>query len=94
MVSLLTSRVGKEIGRCTSPEDAYARLLRRGYLSDKAIRERTTVIEALRLAAVEYEADSHLIGDEPWRHVQAMLLEREYLSWWGRHWGLTFVSRH
>jgi hypothetical protein len=94
MVSLLISRVGKEIGRCTSPEDAYARLLHRGYLSDKAVRERTTVVEALRQAAVEYEARFRLIGDEPWRHAQAMLLEREYLSWWGRHWGLTFVSRH
>lgn len=94
MVSLLISRVGKEIDRCTSPEDAYARLLHRGYLSDKAVRERTTVVEALRQAAGEYEADSHLIGDKLWRHVQPMLLEREYPSWWGRHWGLTFVSRH
>ena len=94
MVSLLISRLGKEIGRCTSPEDAYTRLLRRGYLSEKAIRERTTVVEAFRQTAAEYDANFHLIGDELWRHVQAMLLEREYLSWWGRHWGQTFVSRH
>ena len=93
MVSRLITRIGKAIGRSKSPEEAHARLRRSGYLSWKALAEPEAVIALIAHVSAQYRAAPPGLGDECWRHVQPALLERGYISWWGRFWGRQFTFR-
>jgi len=93
MVSLLISRIGKVIRDARSVDDVYARLARAAYLSQRARKHRHEVEAAIERELRAYAAAPLIYGDEGWRHVQKMLIEQAYLSWWGRLRGLRLTNR-
>lgn len=93
MISLLISRIGKAIGDSRSADEVYVRLERARYLSRGARQQRREVVAAIDRELSVFLAAPVRIGDEWWRHVQRVLIEGAYLSWWGRVWGLQFTHR-
>ncbi len=91
MVSFLISEIGKLIDG-HSPEAMYARLKKRGFLSEAALVGSRAVILTLERASDTWPANP-VDGAELWRSMQSALIDGGYLSAAGVEAAERYVSR-